>query len=186
MRRSRRLSSPEGVSRTLHAASRAARAVPCCMLLRARAIGSLVAAVACTCISRHVHSLHLPAGMRALHGHTRVRHYRRRPMQQAVALLAQRTARLPTRLMLTRHARDRWLVGGCRGMHLYRDRCTPRTCQPACMPSMAMPKWNTTNTGQCNKQWLCLHSVQQACRRDSCSPDMHGIAVSCDCCDDPW
>jgi hypothetical protein len=50
-----------------------------------------------------------------------------------------------------------------RAMPLYRDTCAARTCQPACTPSMAMPEWTTTDTGQCNKQWLRLHSVRHAC-----------------------
>jgi hypothetical protein len=58
----------------------------------------------------HMHSSHLPADMHALHGGARVGHYRYRPVHQALALLSQRTTRLLTRLVLIRHARDRWLV----------------------------------------------------------------------------
>jgi hypothetical protein len=45
-------------------------------------------------------------------------------------------------------------------MHLYRDTYVPRTCQPTFTPSMVIPEWTTTVTGQCTKQWLCFHSVR--------------------------
>jgi hypothetical protein len=83
------------------------------VLLRARAIGSLAPCHAP--FSRHVRTSHLAAGMHGVHGDTRVDHYRRRPMQEAVALFSQRTARLPMRLVLTRHAR--WLVGSLAPCH---------------------------------------------------------------------
>jgi hypothetical protein len=82
-------------------------------------------------VSQRVRSSHLPAGMHAVHGGNQVDHYRHRPMQQAVAMLSQRTARLLTRLVLTRRARDRWLVrlvtihGKARTRRTYGSGCSP-------------------------------------------------------------
>jgi hypothetical protein len=102
------------------------------VLLRARAIGSLAPCHAP--FSRHVRTSHLAAGMHGVHGDTRVDHYRRRPMQEAVALFSQRTARLPMRLVLTRHAR--WLVGSLAPCHAPVSRHVHSLHLPAAMHAL--------------------------------------------------
>jgi hypothetical protein len=48
-------------------------------------------------------------------------------MQEAVALFLQRTARLPTRLVLSRRAQDRWLVGAVAYYRTHPLRSHPHT-----------------------------------------------------------